>query len=103
MTARNCGGGGAMYQRQKLAPLSPAEQDVAAQNFLLIERFIASRKLPRDEYFDVVVFGYLLAIKKWFNRPELYRYEFSTKCQRANFSNRTGPKAAGAAGKSVCR
>lgn len=77
MTARNCGGG-AMYQRQKLAPLSPAEQDVAAQNFLLIERFIASRKLPRDEYFDVVVFGYLLAIKKWFNRPELYRYEFST-------------------------
>ena len=25
-----------------------------------------------------MVFGYLLAVKKWFNRPDLYQYEFST-------------------------
>lgn len=31
-----------------------------------------------DDWFDVVVFRYLLTVKKWFARPELYKYEFST-------------------------
>jgi hypothetical protein len=31
-----------------------------------------------DEYLDVAVFGYLLAVKRWFARPDLYRYEFTT-------------------------
>lgn len=25
-----------------------------------------------------MAFGYLLAVKKWFSRPDLYQYEFST-------------------------
>lgn len=29
-------------------------------------------------YLDVAVFGYLLAVKRWFARPDLYRYEFTT-------------------------
>ena len=38
-------GGGAM----KLEPLTPAEQAVAAENHYIVERFLASRKLPPDE------------------------------------------------------
>ena len=65
-------------KRQRLSPLSLAEQAVAAQHCQMIDRYIAQQALPKDEYYDVVAFGYLLAVKKWFNRPDLYQYEFST-------------------------
>ena len=72
---RNAGGA---VKRQRLSPLSPAQQAVAARHCQMIDRYIAQRALPKEEYYDVVVFGYLLAVKKWFNRPDLYQYEFST-------------------------
>ena len=65
-------------KRQRLSPLSPAEQDVATRHCQMIDRYIVQRALPKDEYYDVVAFGYLLAVKKWFSRPDLYQYEFST-------------------------
>lgn len=68
------GGGGAM----KLEPLTPAEQAVAAENHYIVERFLASKKLPPDEWYDVVVFRYLRAIELWFRRPDLYKYQFTT-------------------------
>ena len=40
--------------------------------------YVRHRGLPVDEYLDVAVFGYLLAVKRWFARPDLYRYEFTT-------------------------
>lgn len=64
--------------RQRLSPLSPAEQKVAARRCQLIDHFIAAQRLPKEEYYDVAAFGFLLAVKKWFSRPDLYRYEFST-------------------------
>ncbi len=64
--------------RLQLSPLSPAEQAVAAQNAYMISRFLAANRLPADDWWDVVVFRYLLTVKNWFTRPELYKYEFST-------------------------
>lgn len=64
--------------RLQLSPLSPAEQAVAAQNAYMISRFLAANRLPADDWWDVVVFRYLLTVKNWFSRPELYKYEFST-------------------------
>ena len=64
--------------RASLSPLSPAEQTLAEQNFYMVTRFLASQRLSTDEWFDVVIFRYLLTVKNWFRRPELYRYEFST-------------------------
>lgn len=64
--------------RASLSPLSPAEQTLAAQNFYMVSRFLASQRLSPDEWFDVIIFRYLLTVKNWFRRPELCRYEFST-------------------------
>lgn len=71
-------GGGTMCRRQTLTPLSPAERSVAEQHYRLVEWYVRHRGLPVDEYLDVAVFGYLLAVKRWFARPDLYRYEFTT-------------------------
>lgn len=73
MKSKSYGGG-----RMMLEPLSPAERSVAEENHYLVERFLSSRKLPSDEWYDVVVFRYLWAVELWFRRPDLYRYKFST-------------------------
>ena len=62
----------------KLSPLTAAEQTVAEQNLNLVFRFLPVQRLPVDEWFDVVIFRYLLSVKNWFSRPDLYKYEFST-------------------------
>lgn len=67
----------------QLSPLSPAEQAVAEQNFSLVFRFLRTQHLPVDDWFDVVIFRYLLTVKNWFSRPNLYKYEFSTIAWRA--------------------
>lgn len=64
--------------RATLSPLSPAERALAEQNFHMVSRFLASQRLSPDEWFDVVIFRYLLTVKNWSRRPELCRYEFST-------------------------
>lgn len=65
-------------KRQRLSQLSLAEQAVAMRHYQMIDKYIAQRSLPKDEYYDVVALGLLLAVKKWFSRPDLYQYEFST-------------------------
>ena len=68
--------------KTQLSPLTPAERNIAAENARLISAFLAANRLPADEWYDVVVFRYLLTVKAWFARPELYRYKFSTLAWR---------------------
>ena len=70
-------------KKQTLRPLTPQEQAVAAQNHDLVFRFLQAHGLPQSEYYDVVIFRYLLTVENWFRRPELYRYQFSTIAWRA--------------------
>lgn len=56
-----------MCRRQTLTPLSPAERSVAEQHYRLVEWYVRHRGLPVDEYLDVAVFGYLLAVKRSFD------------------------------------
>ena len=67
----------------KLTQLTVAEQTVAEQNLNLVFRFLQAQQLPVDEWFDVVIFRYLLTVKNWFSRPDLYKYKFSTIAWRA--------------------
>lgn len=62
----------------KLRPLSAAEQNVSQQNFWIVKKFLRANRLPFDEWFDVVIFRYLHSVELWFERPDLYQYEFST-------------------------
>lgn len=67
-----------MHAPIQYTPLSPEEQFFAEKHHDLIGRFLRNQNLPEDEWYDVVIFRYLHSIKKWFQRPELHRYKFST-------------------------
>ncbi len=44
----------------------------------MIYSFLHSKSLSIDEFYDIVIFGYLRAIKKYFMNPEIWKYNFST-------------------------
>lgn len=54
------------------------QQDFAATNHSLVFKFLNKKHLGEDEYYDIVVFGYLRAVQKYIQRSELHRYKFST-------------------------
>lgn len=58
------------------APLTAEEQSFAAENHYLIRKYLNIRKLPFDEWYDVVIFRYLLSVKRWFAIPELHKHNF---------------------------
>lgn len=64
--------------RSALKPLTPEERAVAETNFWIVGSFLRAQKLPHDEWFDVVIFRYLLTVERWFREPKLYHYEFTT-------------------------
>lgn len=64
--------------RSALKPLTPEERAVAETNLWIVHSFLRAQKLPHDEWFDVVIFRYLLTVERWFREPKLYRYEFTT-------------------------
>lgn len=59
-------------------PLTPEQGTFAAENHGLVLKFLNENHLPEDEYYDVVIFGYLNAVKKFFYRPDMCQYSFST-------------------------
>ena len=66
----------------KLRPLSAEAQELARQNIRTVAGFLAHHRLS-DDWYDVVIFRYLLTVQNWLDRPELHRYAFSTIAWRA--------------------
>lgn len=64
--------------RTQYAPLTSEEQEFAAENHYIVERFLRQRRLPASEWYDIVIFRYLLSVKKWFATPDLHRWTFPT-------------------------
>lgn len=54
---------------RKLSPLTASECDYAAEHFPIVHAFLRRKRLPEDEWFDVVVFGYLEAVHTRFRVP----------------------------------
>ena len=69
---------GPTVKRQFLRPLTSQERAVAEQNHDLVFRFLRANRLQESEYYDVIIFRYLLTVENWFRRPDLYHYQFST-------------------------
>ena len=59
-------------------PLSQEQRDFAAENHNLIYKFLGYKRLSYDDYYDVVAFGYLRAVRSYTQKPELQRYSFAT-------------------------
>ena len=66
----------------KLRPLTMEAQELARQNIRTVSSFLGHHRLS-DDWYDVVIFRYLLTVQNWLDRPELHRYAFSTIAWRA--------------------
>lgn len=64
--------------RTQYSPLTPEERLFAEQNHYLVDQFLYWNRLQRDDWYDVVIFRYLLSVKKWLQRADLHKYKFST-------------------------
>ena len=64
-----------------LGRLTKEQQEFAAENHYLVENFLKFRNLNANEYYDVIIFGFLRAVRNYFMRPELQEYNFSTIAQ----------------------
>ena len=58
------------------SPLTEEEQVFAADNYYLVRKYLKIRKLPYDEWHDVVIFRFLRSVKRWFAIPELHQHSF---------------------------
>ena len=68
----------------KLHELTREQQRFAEDHHNLIYTFLNEKKLRQDDYYDVIVFGYLRAVQKYLLREDLRRqYAFSTIAWRA--------------------
>lgn len=59
-------------------PLTVEEQDFAVQNHYLVMEYLKIRKLPADDWYDVVIFRYLRSVIRWHQELELHYYSFKT-------------------------
>ena len=64
-------------------PLSAHESAFAAEHHYLIGQYLNAASLSHDDFYDIAVFGYLRAVRKYLARPELRQYAFSTIAYRA--------------------
>lgn len=65
-------------------PLTSEEQHFAAENHDLIYRFLQTMGLPEDKYYDIIVFGFLKAVKEHFAEAKSHQqFAFADTAWRA--------------------
>ena len=63
--------------------LSSSEREFAEEHHNLVYAFLKKMKLDVNEYYDVVIFAYLTAVRRYFINKNLMQYNFSTIAWRA--------------------
>jgi RNA polymerase sigma-70 factor (ECF subfamily) len=72
-----------MDEKRKMTALTEEEKAFAAENHGLIYRFLNKKRLEHSEFYDVAVFGFLRAVRRYLAKPELrQRYKFSSVAWR---------------------
>ena len=59
-------------------PLTHEQRMFAANHHGLVYRFLSKNGLSKDEYYDVIIFGYLTAVRRYLTDPSLSQYSFNT-------------------------
>ena len=59
-------------------PLTPKEAQFATDNINIVWWYLDQQGLDRAEWFDVVIFRYLISVKRWFALPDLQKVKFVT-------------------------
>lgn len=63
---------------RKIHILNQEQQQFAEQNHEVVGRFLSQKRLDAEEFYDIVIFGYLSAVQDYLEKPKLARYAFST-------------------------
>lgn len=64
---------------KKIYPLSDRQRNYASEHIGLVYRFLHRNFLNADDYYDIVIFGYLAAVQQYDEDRRLQsRYSFST-------------------------
>lgn len=61
-----------------MKPMTDEQRNLAEENHDLVYKFLKENHLSVDQYYDVVIFGYLCAVQEYCEKLELQRYKFST-------------------------
>lgn len=59
-------------------PLTPKEAQFAEDNLYIVWWYLDQQRLNPGEWFDVVIFRYLMSVKRWFALPDLQKVKFVT-------------------------
>lgn len=59
-------------------PLTKEQQEFAAEHHGLVYKFLNDNHLPEDEFYDVVIFPYLKAVRDYCDNTSAQEYSFST-------------------------
>ena len=71
-------------------PLTDEQRDYATEHHALVYKFLKDNHLPMDEFYDVIIFGYLRAVKRYLTEASLHQYKFTTiawSCMRVDLYN----------------
>lgn len=60
-----------MESKQRIRPLTPTEKKFASDNYNRITDFLKRSKLNAEEFFDIVVFDFLLSVEIYLNNEAL--------------------------------
>lgn len=58
-------------ENKQIRPLTPTERQNATENYHLISKFLKLSKLDAEEFFDIVVFDFLLSVEIYLNNEAL--------------------------------
>ena len=61
-----------------MRPMTEKERVFAEENHNLIYQFLKANDLPEDQYYDIVVFGFLQAVQDYCANSKTQKYQFST-------------------------
>lgn len=70
-----------MENNARIRPLTPTERKFAEEKYHLITNFLKRSKLNAEEFFDIVVFDFLLSVEIYLNSEDLQK-----KCNFEAFS-----------------
>ena len=59
-------------------PLTLEQKIFASQNHDLVYKFLNEKHLSEEEFYDIIVFGYLRSVHRFFSEPNLQQYSFGT-------------------------
>lgn len=63
---------------RKLHELTALQQQFSEEHIGIVYKYLHTKHLPIDEFYDIVIFGYLSAVQEYDERPELNCFRFTT-------------------------